>query len=109
MTLPSNVQTGCAPPLACTRGAIRWICTNNPFYVLSAGLFLAGLWVSFGNQGETDNIQAEETLALMSWLAGYTLLLAGTAYLFALRQGLGRRTHRALARRVDVSGHVGHL
>ncbi len=80
MTLQSNVQTGCAPPLACTRGAIRWVCTNNPFYVLSAGLFLAGLWVSFGEQANADAIQPEETWALMSWLAGYTLLLAGTAF-----------------------------
>ena len=75
------MQAGSAPPLAGTRGAIRWICTNNPFYVLSAGLFLAGLWISFGSQGQDEKIQAEETWALMSWLAGYTLLLAGTAYL----------------------------
>src|SRR6202022_1302471 len=60
---------------------IRWICTTNPFYVLSAGLFLAGLWISFGGQGQDDNIEAEETWALMAWLAGYTLLLVGTAYL----------------------------
>jgi hypothetical protein len=81
MTQLPNVRTGSAPPLAGTRGAIRWICTNNPFYVLSAGLFLAGLWISFGSQGPNEEIQPEETWALMSWLAGYTLLLAGTAYL----------------------------
>lgn len=81
MSTPSTVQSGCAPPLASTRGAIRWICTNNPFYVLSAGLFLAGLWISFGNKGQTDTIEPEETWALMSWLAGYTLLLAATAYM----------------------------
>jgi hypothetical protein len=74
----SSVRTGCAPPLAATRGAIRWICTNNPFYVVSAGLFLAGLWISFRDQDPAD---PEGTWALMSWLAGYTLLLAGTAYL----------------------------
>jgi hypothetical protein len=52
------------------------VCTKNPFYVLSAGLFLAGLWLSFGaQQSEAD------TWALMSGLAGYTLLLAATACL----------------------------
>jgi hypothetical protein len=55
---------------------VRWVCTNNPFYVLSAGLFLAGLWISFGAQSEEV-----QTWALMSGLAGYTLLLAGTACL----------------------------
>jgi hypothetical protein len=58
------------------RDLIRWVCTKNPFYVLSAGLFLAGLWISFGNPNED-----EETWALMAGLAGYTLLLAVTACL----------------------------
>src|SRR6185437_14852450 len=53
-----------------------WICTNNPFYVLSAGLFLDGLWISFGAQSEEV-----QTWALMSGLASYTLLLAVTACL----------------------------
>jgi hypothetical protein len=52
------------------------VCTNNPFYVLSAALFLAGLWVSFGEQ-----LRAEDTWALMAGLAGYTLLLAVTGCL----------------------------
>ena len=68
-----------APPLPAAphaRGLIRLICTSNPFYVLSAGLFLAGLWMSFGAQA--DEV---ETYALMSGLAGYTLLLAATAFL----------------------------
>jgi hypothetical protein len=56
--------------------AVRWISTNNPFYVLSAGLFLVGLWLSFG-----DPQKADDTYALMIGLAGYTLLLAGTAVL----------------------------
>jgi hypothetical protein len=55
---------------------LRWICTSNPFYVLSAGLFLAGLCISFGAQSEEV-----QTWALMSGLAGYTLLLAVTASL----------------------------
>jgi hypothetical protein len=55
---------------------LRRICTKNPFYVLSAGLFLIGLYLSFGEQaGDVD------TWALMSGLAGYTLLLAATACL----------------------------
>jgi hypothetical protein len=68
--------TATPPPAAAhARGLIRLICTSNPFYVLSAGLFLAGLWISFGAQA--DEI---ETWALMSGLAGYTLLLAVTAF-----------------------------
>lgn len=51
-----------------------WICTSNPFYVLSAGLFLFGLRMSFGPQ-----VRDLEAGALLSGLAGYTLLLAGTA------------------------------
>ncbi len=58
------------------RSALRWICTNNPFYAISAALFLVGLWLSFG-----DPESAEDTTALMTGLAGYTLLLAGTACL----------------------------
>jgi hypothetical protein len=54
---------------------IRWVCTSNPFYVISAALFLAGLWVSFGDQ------PAAGAWGLMTGLAGYTLLLAVTACL----------------------------
>lgn len=64
------------PPKKGTRGLIRLVCTSNPFYVLSAGLFLVGLRASFGAQAE-----AVQTWALMSGLAGYTLLLAVTACL----------------------------
>jgi hypothetical protein len=56
------------------RELIRWICTSNPFYVISAVLFLAGLLISFGDQAEE-----EDTWALMTGLGGYTLLLAVTA------------------------------
>jgi hypothetical protein len=55
---------------------VRWVCTSNPFYVLSAGLFLVGLWVSFGAQ-----VREMDTWALTFGLAGYTLLLAVTACL----------------------------
>ena len=63
-----------ALPIGSGRGLLRWVSTSNPFYVLSAGLFLAGLWISFGTQYEEVR-----TWALMSGLGGYTLLLAVTA------------------------------
>jgi hypothetical protein len=59
-----------------TRGLIRWVCTKNPFYVLSALVFLVGLWISFGAQDRD-----EQTWALMSGMACYTLLLAVPACL----------------------------
>jgi hypothetical protein len=52
------------------------VCTHNPFYVISAGLFLAGLRISFGDVSRT-----EDSWGLMSGLAGYLLLLAATACL----------------------------
>jgi hypothetical protein len=58
------------------QSALRWVGTSNPFYVISAGLFLIGLWLSFG-----DPQQAEDTWALMAGLAAYTLVLAATGYL----------------------------
>ena len=72
----ADVAAVSAPPRGGgAHGLLRWVCTNNPFYVLSAGFFLAGLWISFGGKTQT-----EETGALMSGLAGYTLLLAITAF-----------------------------
>src|SRR5947209_19818630 len=77
MTPFTDVPVASAPPPAGgARGMIRWVGTSNPFYVLSAGLFLVGLWISFGEQ-----VEAMQTWALMSGLAGYTLLLAVTACL----------------------------
>jgi len=77
MTSLNDVRvTSMSLPTGSGRGLIRWVCTNNPFYVLSAGLFLAGLWISFGTQ--SDEVQ---TWGLMSGLAAYTLLLAVTACL----------------------------
>jgi hypothetical protein len=73
---PDDRITSAPPPNGAARGLVRLVCTSNPFYVLSAGLFLVGLWVSFGAQAsEVD------TWALMSGLAAYTLLLAVTACL----------------------------
>jgi hypothetical protein len=75
MSLSSEGRLARAPTLPTEAPwAIRWISTNNPFYVLSAALFLAGLWLSFG-----DPQKADDTWALMTGLAAYTLLLAGTA------------------------------
>jgi hypothetical protein len=53
---------------------IRWVYTNNPFYAISAALVFVGLRASFDTHGK-----AFESWALMSGLAGYTLLLAATA------------------------------
>jgi hypothetical protein len=61
---------------AAPRGILRWICTSNPFYVLSAVLFLGGLRLSV--EAQPEGVQA---VALMAGLAGYTLLLAATAWL----------------------------
>src|SRR5262245_38229260 len=76
MSTFDDVRAASAPPSGGARGVVRWVCTKNPFYVLSAGLFLVGLFISFG-----DPAQLEDTWALMSGLAGYTLLLAVTACL----------------------------
>jgi hypothetical protein len=72
--LPS--ESAALPGVGCSRGLIRWVCTSNPFYVLSALVFCLGLWVSFGSQAE-----AAQTWALLLGMAGYTLLLAVTACL----------------------------
>ncbi len=73
-----EVRSESAPPAFAvgSRGLIRWVCTSNPFYVLSALLVCLGLWVSFGSQ-----VDASQTWALLSGMAGYTLLLAVTACL----------------------------
>jgi hypothetical protein len=63
------------------RGLVRFIYTNNPFYVLSAWLVFWGLRSSFDTTGETF-----ETGALMLGLAGYTVLLAVSAC-FLIRVG----------------------
>lgn len=55
---------------------VRRLWTGNPFYVVSAGLFLLGLRLSFA-----DPTRDEDNWAAMTCLAGYTLLLAGAALL----------------------------
>jgi hypothetical protein len=76
MSSIAEVRPRSTPLAGGAPGLVRWICTKNPFYVLSAGLFLAGLFVSFGDPAQIIN-----TWAIMSGLAGYTLLLAVTACL----------------------------
>lgn len=58
------------------RRPLGWIATSNPFYVISAGLFLIGLRMSFGEQA-----RGIDTWALMIGLGGYTLLLAAALLL----------------------------
>jgi hypothetical protein len=73
-----DVQSGSAPRElpGHPRQLMRWVCTSNPFYVLSAMLVCLGLWVSFGAQTETY-----QTWALLLGMVGYTLLLAVTGCL----------------------------
>ena len=53
MTRSDAARAASAPaPRGGRRELLRWISTSNPFYVLSALLFLAGLWISFGAQAE---------------------------------------------------------
>ena len=77
MTPSTDVRAVSAPPLTeAARGLLGWVSCHNPFYVISACLFLVGLRVSFdAKNGEV------ETWTLLSGLAGYTLLLALTAFL----------------------------
>jgi hypothetical protein len=76
MAQSAEIREPSAPPLAvASRGILRWVTCNNPFYVLSAGLYLVGLWLSF--KAQTSDV---ETWSLMGWLAAYTMLLALTAF-----------------------------
>jgi hypothetical protein len=75
---PADVRSESAPPARAggPGGLVRWVCTSNPFYVLSALLVCVGLWVSFGS-----HVEAAQTYALLFGMAGYTLLLAVTGCL----------------------------
>lgn len=73
---PTFPAFGSAAPAPVPPSLFRWVATSNPFYVISAALFLFGLRASFGSLGrDTDS------WALMGGLAGYTLLLAGAGLL----------------------------
>ncbi len=62
---------------------LRLLCTSNPFYAISAALFLIGLRVSFNAQSHEI-----DSFALMGGLAGYTLLLAAAALLLVRFAGV---------------------
>jgi hypothetical protein len=72
---PSSVRATSSEFALARRFFLR-VCTDNPFYVLSAVLFLFGLRMSYG--GEVEVVQ---TWLIMGGLAGYTMLLAITAAL----------------------------
>lgn len=74
---------GVAPSSDAHRRLFRWICTSNPFYILSAWLVCMGLRVSFGAQ-----VHAVQTWALLGGMVGYTLLLAVTACLLVRYVGV---------------------
>ena len=80
-----DVQADAArlPVARSSRGVLGWVCTSNPFYVLSALLVCLGLWVSFGSQ-----VDASQTWSLLLGMAGYTLLLAVTACLLVRYVGV---------------------
>jgi hypothetical protein len=80
-------------------GLIRWVCTSNPFYVLSALLVCLGLWVSFGAQ-----VEAYQTWALLFGMAGYTLLLAVTACLLVRFVGVWDDVRTVLLHEVSTPG-----
>jgi hypothetical protein len=68
------------------RGAdrfLRFLATSNPFYAISAALFLFGLRLSFNAQGREI-----DSWVLMGGLSGYTLLLAGAALLLVRFAGV---------------------
>lgn len=56
---------------------LRSLYTNNPFYLVSAGLILYGVHVSF----RPEPGQLINPWALMGLLSGYAIILAATAYL----------------------------
>ncbi|WP_435017801.1 hypothetical protein TA3x_005421 [Tundrisphaera sp. TA3] len=57
-------------------GLIRWLYSQNPFYIISADLVFLGLRMSFD-----PNAKDFDTWALVAGLGGYTLLLAITGCL----------------------------
>jgi hypothetical protein len=80
---PCEAPAASRPPDATDqlRSLLRFVYTNNPFYLISAGLVFWGLRISFDTKGETF-----QTGALMAGLIAYTLLLA-VASLLLVRLG----------------------
>jgi len=78
--VPEFAQTS-FPKQSDFQDCLRWLYTNNPFYVISAVLVLYGLRISFNSSGPTFQIGA-----LIIGLTAYTALLAGAAW-FLIRFG----------------------
>lgn len=58
-------------------GLVRFIYTHNPFYLISAGLILYGIYAAFGS----DDAKVDDPWLLIMSLCGYTALMAVTAFL----------------------------
>ncbi len=58
-------------------GLVRFIYTHNPFYLISAGLILYGIYVAFGS----EDAKVDDPWLLIMSLCGYTALMAITAFL----------------------------
>ncbi|MBX9622900.1 MAG: hypothetical protein K2X82_03715 [Gemmataceae bacterium] len=71
------------PPTYGGRTLLGWVATGNPLYVVSAGLFLFGLRLSFDAQDPDAG-----SWLLMAGLGGYTLLLAAAALLLVRFAGV---------------------
>ncbi|MGE5192039.1 MAG: hypothetical protein ACM3U2_06010, partial [Deltaproteobacteria bacterium] len=74
---PATAAVSAPRPPLLFQTVLRSLYTQNPFYLLSAGLILYGLHVSFRPEAG----QLINPWALMAALCGYALLLALTAYL----------------------------
>ncbi len=58
-------------------GLVRFIYTHNPFYLISAGLMLYGIYVAFGSK----DAKVDDPWLLIMSLCGYTALMAVAAFL----------------------------
>jgi hypothetical protein len=81
---PSGSRPDAPPPRTFGgRTLLGWVATGNPLYVVSAGLFLFGLRVSFAPHDPDAG-----SWLLMAGLGGYTLLLAAAALLLVRFAGV---------------------
>lgn len=59
------------------RGLVRFLYTHNPFYLISSGLILYGIYVAF----RSEDAKVDDPWLLILSLCGYTALMAVTALL----------------------------